>query len=128
METNFDRLRLQLFQESSVYDSLLDNDMFPEFSNSFLLLIGREEIRPEVVYSKFSNERDQQFALRTDICEPGQYERYVRKLPIVPKAEEHVKNLERIQRELNTIYEKEGIELNNCRFEQGRQSWNIWRE
>ena len=43
METNFDRLRLQLFQESSVYDSLLDNDMFPEFSNSFLLLIGREE-------------------------------------------------------------------------------------
>ena len=119
METNFDRLRLQLFQESSVYDSLLDNDMFPEFSNSFLLLIGREEIRPEVVYSKFSNERDQQFALRTDICEPGRYERYVRKLPVVPKAEEHVKNLERIQRELNTIYEKEGIELNNCRFEQG---------
>lgn len=119
METNFDRLRLQLFQESAVYDSLLDNDMFPEFSNSFLLLIGKEEIKPEVVYSKFSNERDQQFALRTDICEPGRYERYVRKLPVVPRAAAHVKNLERIQRELNGIYEKEGLELNNCSFEQG---------
>lgn len=119
METNFDRLRLQLFQESSVYDSLLDNDMFPEFSNSFLLLIGREEIKPEIVYSKFSNERDQKFALRTDICEPGRFERYVKKLPVVPQAEAHVKNLEQIQRELNGIYETEGLEMNHCRFEQG---------
>lgn len=29
LETNYDRLRLQLFQESPVYDSLLDNDLFP---------------------------------------------------------------------------------------------------
>lgn len=119
LETNFDRLRLNLFQESAVYDSLLDNHMFPEFSNSFLLLIGKEKMEEEIVYSKFSNERDQQFALRTDICEPGRYARYVRKLPVVPKAEAHVKNLERIQRELNGIYEKEGLELNHCRFDDG---------
>ena len=59
------------FRNSPVYDSLLDNDMFPEFSNSFLLLIGKEQICPEIVYTKFSNERDARFALRTDICEPG---------------------------------------------------------
>ena len=71
METNYDRLRLQLFQESPVYDSLLDNDLFPEFSNSFLLLIGREETEIPEVYVKFSNERDPRFALRTEICQKG---------------------------------------------------------
>ena len=117
MEENFDRLRLQLFQESAVYDSLLDNEMFPEFSNSFLLLIGKEEQKPEIVYSKFSNERDQRFAIRTDICEPGRFARYVKKLPAVSSAMPHIKNLEYIQRELNSLYEKEGLELNNCHFE-----------
>ena len=43
LETNYDRLRLQLFQESAVYDSLLANDMYPDFANSFLLLIGKEK-------------------------------------------------------------------------------------
>ena len=47
VETNYDRLRLQLFQESPVYDSLLDNDLFPQFSNSFLMLISKEEFHPE---------------------------------------------------------------------------------
>lgn len=117
MEENFDRLRLQLFQESAVYDSLLDNEMFPEFSNSFLLLIGKEEQKPEIVYSKFSNERDQRFAIRTDICEPGRFARHVKKLPAVSSAMPHIKNLEYIQRELNSLYEKEGLELNNCHFE-----------
>ena len=42
LETNYDRLRLQLFQESAVYDSHLANDMYPDFANSFLLLIGKE--------------------------------------------------------------------------------------
>ena len=41
METNFDRLRLQLFQESPVYDSLLDNDMFPEEKLDQLLAQGK---------------------------------------------------------------------------------------
>ena len=112
METNFDRLRLQLFQESPVYDSLLDNDMFPEFSNSFLLLIGKEQICPEIVYTKFSNERDARFALRTDICEPGRFERYVQKLPANEKACEHTARLERIYTELTEDYKKQGLELN----------------
>ena len=79
METNFDRLRLQLFQESPVYDSLLDNDLFPQFSNSFLLLIGREEVRQETIYAKFSNERDRRFDIRTDICVDADKKRFVKK-------------------------------------------------
>ena len=40
---NFDRFRIQLFNESRVYDSLVDAGLFPEFSNSFLLLVERNE-------------------------------------------------------------------------------------
>ena len=117
METNYDRLRLQLFQESPVYDSLLENDLFPEFSNSFLLLIGKEESSPQTVYVKFSNERDRKFALRTEIHESGKYARFVRKVPETEEAKHHVRNLENIERELNSLYEKEGMELNYCKLE-----------
>lgn len=40
---NFDRMRLQLFNEPRVYDSLTDSGLFPEFSNSFLVIVERRE-------------------------------------------------------------------------------------
>lgn len=41
---NFDRERMVLFNETKVYDEILKNDMFPFFSNSFLIVLykGRE--------------------------------------------------------------------------------------
>lgn len=39
---NFDRARVQLFQESKVYDSLIESDLFCEFSNSFLVILEKE--------------------------------------------------------------------------------------
>ena len=41
---NFDRARMQLFDEPKVYDSLVDAGLFPEFSNSFLVLVEKEEV------------------------------------------------------------------------------------
>ena len=116
-EYNFDRFRLQLFQESAVYDSLLANDMYPDFANSFLLLIGKEKKEAETIYVKFSNERDPAFSVRTEICENSSGRRYVRKLPTEKTSEEHVKNLEKISRELGTFYGREGLELNTCTVE-----------
>ncbi|MBU5481066.1 methyltransferase [Blautia sp. MSJ-19] len=118
LETNYDRLRLQLFQESPVYDSLLENDLYPEFANSFLLLISKEKIETETIYSKFSNERAPEFDIRTDICENHAGKRSVRKLPADTRAVEHVKNLERISRELSAFYGREGLEMNTCSAEE----------
>lgn len=39
---NFDRARMQLFDEPRVYDSLVDAELFREFSNSFLVLLQKE--------------------------------------------------------------------------------------
>ncbi|MCF0142728.1 MAG: class I SAM-dependent methyltransferase [Parasporobacterium sp.] len=40
---NFDLERMVLFDESRVWDSLIENDLFPEFSNSFLVVAERED-------------------------------------------------------------------------------------
>ena len=117
LETNYDRLRLQLFQESPVYDSLIENDLYPEFANSFLLLIGKDKTETGTIYAKFSNERAPEFSICTEICEDHMKGKYVRKLPAESAAEEQVKNLQKICRELTTFYGREGLELNTCTTE-----------
>lgn len=39
---NFDRARIQLFDEPKAYDTLVESGLFPEFSNSFLVLAERQ--------------------------------------------------------------------------------------
>ena len=75
---------------------------------------GREKPEIATVYSKFSNERSSEFALRTDICKEGKKDRFVRKVPTETTAEKHVRNLESLSREMARIYAKEGLELNQC--------------
>lgn len=41
---NFDRKRMQLFQETRVYDSLIESELFQEFSNSFMVVIERGDV------------------------------------------------------------------------------------
>lgn len=127
MEYNFDRLRMTLFQESAVYDSLLDNDLYPQFSNSFLLFIesresrketiGNQEESPETIYSKFSNERAPEFNIRTDICKDKTGRLFVKKLPSDERASAHVQNLADIAKKLEKAYEKEGLTVNSCTCE-----------
>lgn len=39
---NFDRERLVLFDEGKVFDSLIESGLFPQFSNSYLVLLERD--------------------------------------------------------------------------------------
>ena len=116
-EYNFDRFRLQLFQESPVYDTLLDNDLYPQFANSFLLLIGREQPEMKTIYAKFSNERDRRFDIRTEIMSAESGERAVRKYPETAEAEEHISGLDRIYKGLSELYKDTGISVNRCKAE-----------
>lgn len=111
---NFDRLRLGLFHESQVYDTLLSNDMYPQFANSFLLVIGKEQPKMAPVYVKFSNERDQNLSIYTEIDETADGKLTVKKVPAQKSAAEHIKNLETIYESLTQLYKEEGIEVNRC--------------
>ena len=67
----------------------------------------------KIVYSKFSNERDPRFSIRTDICRDGQ-ERWIEKTASDGRAAAHVKNLLRWQKELGEQFSGCGITLNEC--------------
>ena len=63
---NFDRDRMVLFNEKYVFDSVIKDGLFPGFSNSYMVVIGKE---PEISYVKYSNDRREDFAIRTEIAE-----------------------------------------------------------
>lgn len=120
---NFDRDRLLLFDEKNVFDSLIREEMFPQFSNSYVVVIG--EPLP-VLYARFSNDRAPEFAIRTEIrrkagaagealqrgVQDGTLE--VRKIPLTKEAEAHVGRMEETCRKLEAAYAGSGLLLNRC--------------
>lgn len=49
---NYDRARMELFDERRVMDTVICNGMFPEFSNSFLVVIERGKNNETVDFYK----------------------------------------------------------------------------
>lgn len=107
---NFDRDRLLLFDEKNVFDSLIREEMFPQFSNSYLLVLGPP--LPET-YVRFSNDRAPQYAIRTEIRKRKEGLE-VRKIPMTPEARDHVARLEGTCHALEEIYEGHGLSINRC--------------
>lgn len=112
---NYDRDRMALFNEKYVYDGILEEQLFPVFSNSYLAVLGRE---PEVCYVKYSNDRAPRYCLYTEILETEEG-RIVRKFPCSKEAEEHLKNMERFYTLLEKRYEGSGLRFNPCRWQEG---------
>ena len=67
----------------------------------------------ELIYSKFSNERDRKFSIRTDIYEE-EGKRFVKKAAVYPEGQAHVKNLLRWYQELDKLYENMTFSCNVC--------------
>lgn len=86
---NFDRDRMLLFDEKRVFDMLIREGMFAQYSNSFLVVAGPE---PETMYTRFSNDRAAHLCIRTDIAETDG-KKCVRKYAARPEAAEHIREL-----------------------------------
>ncbi len=67
----------------------------------------------QVIYSKYSNERDRKFSIRTDICQDKE-KRWIEKVAATPEAVPHVKNLIRWHRELAETFSGIGLAFNEC--------------
>lgn len=67
----------------------------------------------EIIYSKYSNERDRRFCVRTDIREEGG-QRFVTKCSLYPEGKRHIENLYGWYEKLKKLYEKEGLSPNKC--------------
>lgn len=122
---NFDRDRLKLFDESLVFNTIIDEKEFPLFSNSYMVVTGPA---PEVIYSRFSNERKSDNAVRTDIAEKnGEY--YVKKTALHESGLDWMDNIVNNYEKLAEKYKDSQFNINHCekaddgvifQFEKGR--------
>ncbi len=111
---NFDRDRLQLFDEKEVFDGLVEEQLFSVFSNSYLAVLGGDF---EVKYVKYSNDRAPKYRIRTEIGKNNEGWS-VRKYPAHEAAKEHVRGMETACQLLKERYAGGQLEINQCTLEE----------
>ncbi|MBO4902185.1 MAG: class I SAM-dependent methyltransferase [Lachnospiraceae bacterium] len=122
---NYDADRMVTFDEGKVFDSLIADHRFPEFSNSYAVIARRnedvqeEEERP--LYVKFSNERAQQFRIATMITRDADGKRHVYKEAIDLKSNRHVRGISENYEELLKIYADTKLKPNRCTLLESRE-------
>ena len=114
---NFEGERMVLFDEEKVYDQLIRDGRFPEFSNAFLAVVG-PDVQALPSYVKYSNDRAERFMIRTEILQ-GVDGPLVRKVPVHEDAKAHVREMKRWEQELEAFYEKSGVHANRCELRDG---------
>lgn len=111
---NFDRDRLQLFDEKRVFDTILKEGQFPLFSNSYMLLLG-PSLSEE--YVKYSNDRKEEFQIKTLQRATG-FGKRIEKHPLSKEAESHIKATVSAYEKLDGRYRGSGLLVNACKLEQ----------
>ena len=118
---NFGSRRLYLFDETRVFDAILTEGLFPEFANGFLIEAGNAS--DDLLYEKFSNERNPAYAVRTRIAKnraglafggakPGGT--IVQKMADSESALPHIRAMKEHFRDLTGLYEGSSIRPNRC--------------
>ena len=114
---NFDRDRMVLFDEKLAFDGIVEEGLFPVFTNSYMAVIG--EPLP-MQYVRYSNDRAREFQIRTEICRDDQGRMVVRKRPMTEEAGAHVRRMAWACEELTKRYQGGGLSVNRCKLvEQG---------
>ena len=108
---NYDRDRLVLFNEKNAYDSMIDDRMYAEFANSFLVVIGQAF---PTVYTKYSNDRAEEFKIRTDITLDNVGRIQIRKYPLTERARDHVSGMLDAYKTLSDRFRGSDLEVNDC--------------
>ncbi len=128
---NFDRDRMMLFDEKKVFDTILKEGIFPLYSNSYLVVIGK---KPDTIYAKYSNDRKREYQIRTEILPVSltgmegrggaqNEEKYhlpkqlvVRKHPLCEEAANHIRSIKESYKKLRERYKGSELKINRCKL------------
>lgn len=110
---NFDRDRLQLFDEKRVFDSVIREGQFPLFSNSYFLLLG-PALSEE--YVKYSNDRKEEFQIKT-LQRSTESGPVIEKHPLSKDAEKHIEDTVRAYEKLSERYRGSLLAVNEAKLE-----------
>lgn len=118
---NFDAERMILFDESKTYNSILREGLFHIYSNSYLVFLEKGESScKNIIYSRYSNERDDLFKIRTSIMQDSNGNRFVRKVALTLEAQKHINNIYKNYNLLSQMYKDSKIRINKCsKIEEG---------
>ncbi|MBR1930497.1 MAG: class I SAM-dependent methyltransferase [Lachnospiraceae bacterium] len=107
---NFDQDRMVLFDEKNAFDGMVEDGLFSVFANSYVAILGNGF---DVKYVKYSNDRAQEYRIRTEIARVDGQPR-VRKYPMSKEAYEHVRNMALAYEKLQEKYAGGKLEINRC--------------
>lgn len=116
---NFDRERLQLFDEKLVFDTLIKEGQFPLFSNSYLMILGKA---PAVKYVKYSNDRAEDFKIKTLLTvydSEGKTVRQIEKHSLSNGAGEHIRQICHAYEKLSERFAGGKLQINRCKLKEG---------
>lgn len=116
---NFDRERLQLFDEKKVFDTIIKESQFPLFSNSYMMLLGPDL---EEKYVKFSNDRVPEFRIKTVLREDASG-KTIEKHPLCKEAHGHIRQTAAVYERLSKRYADSGLSVNRCRLIEGQDPY-----
>ena len=113
---NYEEERAVLFDETAVFDGLIKEGKFQEFSNSYLfdLTLGKQEMEEEILFLKYSVERDEKYRIRTEIVKKADGTKIVRKVPYTDAAKAHVENIKHWEKVLGEQYKAADAAVNKC--------------
>ncbi|MCM1257583.1 MAG: hypothetical protein NC307_06980 [Roseburia sp.] len=121
---NFDEERLTMFDESMAMDSLIGEGLFPSFSNSFLVSLGKGDASlknqegEEFLFVKFSNDRDEKYKIMTCITKSLDGRRHLLKLPEGVKGLYQIMGIERACVRLSDVFSESRFSVNQCHARQ----------
>ena len=113
---NFDADRLVLFNENAVFDSIIRANLFQELSNSFIIISSFEkEEKEKLIFSKYSDSRDNEYKIRTSILIDKRGNKKVEKIPLNKKSINHIEKIYNNYAILKSQYENSDFHLETCR-------------
>lgn len=111
---NYDNDRMVLFNEKYALEALAEDRMYQEFSNSFEVVIGPAL---PTIYVKYSNDRADEFKIRTDIVLDQLGRRQIHKYPLSVAAREHVYGMANAYLALKDRYNGGDLQINDCQID-----------
>lgn len=108
---NFDRDRMLLFDERKAFDGIIEDGMFPYFSNSYLVVLGN---KPATEYIRYSNDRAPEYQIATEILLKDE-DRLVKKRALSKESYEHVNHMAQMYERLEERYDKKELSVNPVR-------------
>ena len=108
---NYDSDRVISFDEDNFFNNLIENGLFPLFSNSYFIETGNSS---DEIYTKFSKERKSEYSVFTSISSQDDG-KTVKKYPADEKAQGHICNMFNTEKNLIKIFEDDFFHVTGCK-------------